>query len=71
MIITESNLLNKGVDGYLEKAEKELTLWQSINAFLVQRNVGIEQTTVLQGLYLFKVRSGGKRPPQYKIKKPP
>jgi site-specific DNA-methyltransferase (adenine-specific) len=42
MIITESNLLNKGVNDYLEKTEKELNLLQSINAFPVQRNAGID-----------------------------
>ncbi len=42
MIITESNLLNKGVNDYLEKTEKELSLLQSINAFPVQRNAGID-----------------------------
>lgn len=42
MIITESNLLNKGVNDYLEKTEKELNLLQNINAFPVQRNAGID-----------------------------
>jgi site-specific DNA-methyltransferase (adenine-specific) len=42
MIITESNLLNKGSNDYLEKTEKELLILQQINAFPVQRNTGID-----------------------------
>lgn len=42
MIVTESNLLNKGSSEYLEKTEKELVILQSINAFPVQRNSGID-----------------------------
>ncbi len=42
MIISESNLLNKGSDDYLEKTEKELAILQNINAFPVQRNSGID-----------------------------
>jgi len=42
MIITESNLLNKGVSDYQEKTEKELAILQNINAFPVQRNCGID-----------------------------
>lgn len=42
MIITESELLNKGVEFYLEKTEKELTILQNINAIPVQRNSGID-----------------------------
>ncbi len=42
MIISESNLLNKGVNEYYEKTEKELALLQNINAFPVQRNSGID-----------------------------
>ena len=42
MIITESNLLNKGSDNYLEKTEKELAILANINAFPVQRNNGID-----------------------------
>ena len=42
MIITESNLLSKGTAEYLEKTEKELSILQSINAFPVQRNTGID-----------------------------
>lgn len=42
MVITESNLLNRGVDEYLEKTEKEISILQNINAFPVQRNSGID-----------------------------
>ena len=42
MIISESNLLNKGAGDYLEKTEKELAILQNINAFPVQRNAGID-----------------------------
>ncbi len=42
MIISESNLLNKGLSDYLEKTEKELAILQSVNAFPVQRNSGID-----------------------------
>ena len=42
MIISESNLLNKGVSDYLEKTEKELAILENINAFPVQRNAGID-----------------------------
>ena len=42
MVISESNLLNKGSNEYLEKTEKELSILQSINAFPVQRNSGID-----------------------------
>jgi site-specific DNA-methyltransferase (adenine-specific) len=42
MIITESALLNKGTDEYIEKTEKELTILEEINAFPVQRNSGID-----------------------------
>ena len=42
MIISESNLLNKGIIDYLEKTEKELAILQNINAFPVQRNSGID-----------------------------
>jgi site-specific DNA-methyltransferase (adenine-specific) len=42
MIISESSLLNKGVNDYLEKTEKELAILQNINAFPVQRNTGID-----------------------------
>lgn len=42
MIISESNLLNKGISEYQEKTEKELAILQNINAFPVQRNAGID-----------------------------
>lgn len=42
MVISESNLLNKGASEYLEKTEKELAILQNINAFPVQRNSGID-----------------------------
>lgn len=42
MIISESNLLNKGTDEYQEKTEKELTILQNLSAFPVQRNKGID-----------------------------
>lgn len=42
MIISESNLLNKGSSEYLEKTEKELAILQNLNAFPVQRNSGID-----------------------------
>lgn len=42
MIISESNLLNKGTNVYQEKTEKELAVLQNINAFPVQRNTGID-----------------------------
>ena len=42
MIISESNLLNKGASDYLEKTDKELAILQNINAFPVQRNSGID-----------------------------
>ena len=42
MIITESNLLNKGAEDYLEKSEKELAILSNLNAFPVQRNSGID-----------------------------
>lgn len=42
MIISESNLLNKGTNEYLEKTEKEIAILQNINAFPVQRNSGID-----------------------------
>ena len=42
MVISESNLLNKGVNEYHEKTEKELAILQNINAFPVQRNNGID-----------------------------
>lgn len=42
MIITESELLNKGTENYLEKTEKEIGILQNINAIPVQRNSGID-----------------------------
>lgn len=42
MIITESNLLNKGTSEYFEKTEKEIAMLLNINAFPVQRNSGID-----------------------------
>src|SRR5665648_912123 len=42
MVITESGLLNKGSDDYIEKTEKELAILANINAFPVQRNIGID-----------------------------
>jgi site-specific DNA-methyltransferase (adenine-specific) len=42
MVITQSNLLNKGTEDYLEKTEKELAILANINAFPVQRNSGID-----------------------------
>ena len=42
MIISESNLMNKGSNEYFEKTEKELAILQNINAFPVQRNSGID-----------------------------
>jgi site-specific DNA-methyltransferase (adenine-specific) len=42
MIISESNLLNKGANEYFEKTEKELAILLNINAFPVQRNAGID-----------------------------
>ena len=42
MIITESILLNKGTSEYIEKTESQLAILESINAFPVQRNSGID-----------------------------
>ncbi len=42
MVISASNLLNKGASEYQEKTEKELVILQNINAFPVQRNSGID-----------------------------
>ena len=42
MVISESNLLNKGTSEYQEKTEKELAILQNINVFPVQRNSGID-----------------------------
>ncbi|QZK91573.1 site-specific DNA-methyltransferase [Flavobacterium sp. CHNK8] len=42
MIITTSNLLKRGVDSYFEKADNDIALLKSIDAFPVQRNSGID-----------------------------
>lgn len=42
MVITESNLLNKGASEYFEKTDREIAILQNINAFPVQRNSGID-----------------------------
>lgn len=42
MLISDSNLLNKGIDNYFEKSEKEIALLTEIGAFPVQRNSGID-----------------------------
>lgn len=42
MVISESNLFNKGTNEYQEKTEKDLAILQNINAFPVQRNSGID-----------------------------
>lgn len=42
MVITESALLEKGVDGYNQKTDDEVALLKSINAVPVQRNSGID-----------------------------
>lgn len=42
MVISESNLLNKGINEYQDKTQKELAILQNINAFPVQRNSGID-----------------------------
>lgn len=42
MVITESALLNKGTESYIEKTEKELAILQNMNAIPVQRNSGID-----------------------------
>lgn len=42
MVISESNLLNKGTNEYQEKTEIELAILQNVNAFPVQRNSGID-----------------------------
>ena len=42
MIITDSALLNKGYDSYLEKSDYESALLKSIDALPVQRNSGID-----------------------------
>ncbi|MBK8657162.1 MAG: site-specific DNA-methyltransferase [Haliscomenobacter sp.] len=42
MVISESNLLNKGANEYQGKTEKELAILQNMNAFPVHRNSGID-----------------------------
>jgi site-specific DNA-methyltransferase (adenine-specific) len=42
MIITDSALLNKGSDSYLEKSDYETALLNNIDALPVQRNAGID-----------------------------
>ena len=42
MIITDSALLKKGTNSYIEKSEFELALLKSIDAIPVQRNNGID-----------------------------
>lgn len=42
IIISESALLTKGAGKFIEKSEKDLAIIQSINAFPVQRNRGID-----------------------------
>ena len=42
MVITDSTLLNRGSDSYLEKSEYETALLNSIDALPVQRNLGID-----------------------------
>lgn len=42
MVITESELLSRGTESYLEKTKKELAILLNINAIPVQRNSGID-----------------------------
>lgn len=42
MIITDSNLLNRGIEEYSEKTEEEIHILEKLNAFPVQRNSGID-----------------------------
>jgi site-specific DNA-methyltransferase (adenine-specific) len=42
MVITDSELLNKGSESYFEKTAKELAILQNIQAIPVQRNSGID-----------------------------
>lgn len=42
MLITESELLKRGIGEFVEKTEKELTILSNINAFPVHRNSGID-----------------------------
>lgn len=42
MVISESNLLKKGIGNYQEKTENELAILANLRAFPVQRNSGID-----------------------------
>ncbi|MFN0202466.1 MAG: DNA-methyltransferase [Bacteroidia bacterium] len=42
MVVSSSNLLEKGKEEYIEKTEKELAILESIQALPVQRNAGID-----------------------------
>ncbi len=42
MIITESDVLNKGSESYIEKSKQELAILETLNAIPVQRNAGID-----------------------------
>ena len=42
MIITDSELLNKGLDSYIGKSPKELAILENMDAIPVQRNSGID-----------------------------
>ncbi len=42
MVITDSELLNRGLDSYLEKSPKELAMLEDLGAIPVQRNSGID-----------------------------
>ena len=42
MIITESDVLNKGSESYIEKSKEELAILETLNAIPVQRNAGID-----------------------------
>ena len=42
MIITKSDVLNKGSESYIEKSKEELAILETLNAIPVQRNSGID-----------------------------
>ena len=42
MVVSQSNLLHRGIRQYQEKTEKELAILLTLNAFPVQRNSGID-----------------------------